>query len=46
VKTVCTVADGAIVGSAIVNLIHQTWDNGAGATQLIAAIRELKAATR
>jgi tryptophan synthase alpha chain len=45
VKTVCEVADGAVVGSAIVNLIHQTWQNGAGAAKLTSAVRELKAAT-
>lgn len=46
VRMVCSVADGAVVGSFIVDLLAKTWSNGAGRDQLISAVRELKQATR
>lgn len=46
VKMVCQVADGAVVGSFIVDLLAREWNGGAGRETLIAAIRNLKNATR
>jgi tryptophan synthase alpha chain len=43
---VCQVADGAVVGSSLVNLLHKEWNGGAGKDKIVAAVRELKAATR
>ncbi len=46
VRMVCSVADGAVVGSFIVDLLAKSWDGGAGREKLISAVRELKQATR
>jgi len=45
VRMVCEVADGAVVGSFLVNLLHEKWQGGAGRDEVVAAVRELKAAT-
>jgi len=45
VRMVCEVADGAVVGSFLVNLLHDKWNGGAGRSEVVAAVRELKAAT-
>lgn len=45
VKMVCEVADGAVVGSYLVNLLHNEWKGGAGRDKVIDAVRALKAAT-
>jgi tryptophan synthase alpha chain len=45
VKMVCEVADGAVVGSSIVEFLNKHWNNGEGKEQLIQYIRALKAAT-
>lgn len=44
VRSVCKYADGAVVGSFIVDLLHQEWPNGRN--KIVQAIRELKEATR
>jgi tryptophan synthase alpha chain len=46
VRRVCEVADGAVVGSFLVNLLHTEWENGKGRTKIADAVRALKAATR
>jgi tryptophan synthase alpha chain len=46
VKMVCEFADGAVVGSYLVNLLHKSWNNGAGRSEIVAAVRALKDATR
>lgn len=46
VRMVCQVADGAVVGSFLVNLLHQKWNGGAGRAEVVQAVRDLKAATK
>jgi len=46
VRMVCEVADGAVVGSALVSKLNAVWNGGAGRDEIIAFIKELKAATR
>ncbi|MEA2552441.1 MAG: tryptophan synthase alpha chain [Fimbriimonadaceae bacterium] len=46
VRMVCEVADGAVIGSWLVDFIHEKWSGGSGRDELVSAIRELKAATR
>ena len=46
VRMVCQVADGAVVGSYLVNLLHSEWKGGEGRDKVIAAVQELKAATK
>lgn len=46
VRMVCEVADGAVIGSWLVDLISREWNGGAGREQIVGLIRELKAATR
>lgn len=46
VSAICEVADGAVVGSWLVNLIHEEWQDGAGRNRVRAKVAELKAATR
>jgi tryptophan synthase alpha chain len=46
VRMVCEVADGAVVGSALVSLLHREWNGGAGREKVVAFVRALKAATR
>lgn len=45
VKMVCQVADGAVVGSFLVNLLHNEWRGGAGRAKIVEAVRGLKQAT-
>ncbi|HEY3782687.1 MAG TPA: tryptophan synthase subunit alpha [Fimbriimonadaceae bacterium] len=45
VATICKVADGAVIGSWLVDLLHQNWDNGAGKSSIIAQLRAMKEAT-
>lgn len=45
VRMVCEVADGAVVGSWLVDLLATEWKSGEGATQIREKIAELKAAT-
>lgn len=46
VAAICEVADGAVVGSWLVNLIHQEWNGGQGKDSVRQKVAELKAATR
>lgn len=46
VRLVCKVADGAVVGSALVGKLHREWDGGKGRDGIVAFVRELKSATR
>lgn len=46
VAQVCQTADGAIVGSLLVSLIHETWQGGKGRATLVQAVRDLKSATK
>ena len=46
VRMVSEVADGAVVGSYLVNLLRREWNRGAGRSKIVAAVRELKSATR
>ncbi len=46
VRMVCEVADGAVIGSALVSLIHKEWRGGAGRDAIVDYVRSLKAATR
>lgn len=42
VKMVCRVADGAVVGSALVQLLHETWDGGRGRGRVVEWVRGLR----
>jgi tryptophan synthase alpha chain len=46
VKMVCQAADGAVVGSSLVQLIADEWNNGAGRDKVFNYIQELKEATK
>ncbi len=46
VRMVCEVADGAVVGSALVGKIHREWNGGEGRQAIIDFVRALKAGTR
>ncbi len=46
VRMVCEVADGAVVGSWLVDLLAREWDEGKGRDKVIGLVRELKVATR
>lgn len=46
VAQVCEVADGAVVGSFLVDMIGAQWNGGAGKEVLVHAMKGLKAATR
>ncbi len=46
VRSVCETADGAVVGSWLVDLIECQWGEGKGRDRIIRAVSELKAATR
>lgn len=46
VRMICEVADGAVIGSWLVDRLASGWDAGRGAEGLVSAIRQLKAATR
>ena len=45
VRMVCQVADGAVVGSALVGKIHREWKQGAGRAAIVDFVRALKKAT-
>ena len=46
VRLVCQTADGAVVGSALVKLLHERWNGGAGRQEILAFVSSLKEATR
>ncbi|MBI5705386.1 MAG: tryptophan synthase subunit alpha [Armatimonadetes bacterium] len=46
VRMVVSAADGAVVGSWLVDLLHREWSGGAGAGVVEAQVRGLKEATR
>lgn len=46
VRMVVSAADGAVVGSWLVDLLHREWNGGAGAGEIEAQVRSLKEATR
>lgn len=46
VAMVCQVADGAVVGSALVDLLATRWQDGKGAREIAKFISSLKAATK
>ncbi len=46
VARVCELADGAVVGSFLVDLLHRYWNHGEGAEVIRSAVAELKQATR
>lgn len=46
VRMVCEVADGAVVGSWLVDLLAREWDGGRGRSKVVDAVAALKAATR
>ena len=46
VKMVCDVADGAVIGSWLVNELSRNWESGKGRDRLVDQIRLLKQATR
>lgn len=45
VAAVCQVADGAVIGSWLVDWLAQNWREGQGRADLVAAVKSLKAAT-
>lgn len=45
VRMVCEAADGAVVGSFIVEWLHKNWESGSGSSQFVQVIRELKSGT-
>lgn len=45
VAAVCQVADGAVIGSWLVDWLAQNWREGQGRADLVAAVKALKAAT-
>lgn len=45
VRMVCSVADGAVVGSWLVEKLAKEWNGGAGRAALVDAVRQLKSAT-
>lgn len=46
VRTVCEVADGAVVGSWLVSLLAEEWREGKGSAEIRKRVAEMKAATR
>lgn len=46
VRMVCEVADGAVIGSWLVNALAETWDGGRGRGALVERLRALKDATK
>lgn len=46
VRDVCRFADGAIVGSSLVEFLAEKWHDGAGRADFVAMICELKSATK
>jgi tryptophan synthase alpha chain len=45
VRMVCEVADGAVIGSWLVDLLTREWNGGSGRDMIVERIRALKAAT-
>ncbi len=45
VRMVCEVADGAVIGSWLVDLLQREWKEGAGRESIVKQIQELKRAT-
>ncbi len=46
VRMVCEVADGAVIGSFLVDLLNREWNNGAGKQKIVDQVAAWKAATR
>lgn len=46
VRMVCEVADGAVIGSWLVDLVAREWNGGKGRERIARLIRDLKSATR
>ncbi len=46
VRRVCEVADGAVVGSWLVNLLDESWKGGSGRAEIEKRVGELKKATQ
>lgn len=46
VRNICSVADGAVVGTWLVQLLHEKWQGGEGAEEIAQQVREMKQATR
>ncbi len=46
VRMVCEVADGAVIGSWLVDLIHREWNSGRGWAVVVEQVKALKQATR
>lgn len=46
VRSVCSFADGAVIGSWLVDWLATNWNNGAGRNALISEIQAMKSATR
>lgn len=46
VADVCRVADGAVIGSWLVDYLATNWDGGRGRAALVDAVKSLKSATR
>lgn len=46
VRTICSVADGAVIGSWLVDLVHREWKGGAGAATIEEQVRAMKEATK
>lgn len=46
VRMVCEVADGAVIGSWLVDLLAREWNEGKGRAAIVERLRELKVATK
>ncbi len=46
VRMVCSIADGAVVGSYFVNFLHERWQSGEGKDEFVRVVKELKDAAR
>ena len=46
VRTICEVADGAVIGSWVVDQFHEHWDNGRGRAGIVQRLRAMKEGTR
>jgi tryptophan synthase alpha chain len=46
VRMVCGFADGAVVGSSLVSLLHEKWGTAAGRAAVVDYVRSLKEATK
>lgn len=46
VRAICAVADGAVIGSALVTLLADAWAEGRGHAEVVRAVREWKTATQ